>query len=286
MAVKRAKGLRLTRDERLEVRRRIASGESFVSAADAVRCTTKTVQQLLNAVGRVHAREQDRSKPRRSLVEREEISLGIGSGESVREIAARLDRAPSTIAREVHNNGGRARDRAVQADERAYRRARRPKVAKLTRCVRLRIVVESMLSKRWSPQQISARLVVEFPDDLEMRVSHETIYQSLFVQSRGALRKELAACLRTGRTRRRPHGRKDPGGCITGMVVISDRPAEIEDHAVPGYWEGDLIVGAQGKSAIVTLVERQTRYVVLARIGGTRRALMSVTRSPHKSSAC
>ncbi|MGO8765325.1 MAG: IS30 family transposase, partial [Limisphaerales bacterium] len=108
---------------------------------------------------------------------------------------------------------------------------------------------------------------VEFPDDLEMRVSHETIYQSLFVQSRGALRKELTACLRTGRTRRRPHGRKDPGGYIKDMVVISDRPAEIEDRAVPGHWEGDLIVGAQGKSAIVTLVERQTRYVVLARIG-------------------
>ncbi len=267
MEIKRTRGLRLTRDERLEVRRRIASGESFFSAADAVRCTTKTVQRLLNAVGGVHAREQDRSKLRLSLVEREEISLGIGSGESIREIAARLGRAPSTIAREVHNNGGRARYRAVQADERAYRRARRPKVAKLTRCVRLRIVVESMLSKRWSPQQISARLVVEFPDDLEMRVSHETIYQSLFVQSRGALRKELTACLRTGRTRRRPHGRKDPGGYIKDMVVISDRPAEIEDRAVPGHWEGDLIVGAQGKSAIVTLVERQTRYVVLARIG-------------------
>ena len=124
-----------------------------------------------------------------------------------------------------------------------------------------------MLDKRWSPQQISARLAMEFPDDLEMRVSHETIYQSLFVQSRGALRKELAACLRTGRTRRRPHGRKDPGGYIKDMVVISDRPAEVEDRAVPGHWEGDLIVGRQGKSAIVTLVERQTRYVMLARIG-------------------
>jgi hypothetical protein len=128
-------------------------------------------------------------------------------------------------------------------------------------------VVEEMLNKLWSPQQISARLVVEFPGDLEMRVSHETIYQSLFVQSRGALRKELAGCLRTGRARRRPHGRKDPGGYIKDMVVISDRPAEIEDRAVPGHWEGDLIVGALGKSAIVTLVEPQTRYVMLAQIG-------------------
>ena len=124
-----------------------------------------------------------------------------------------------------------------------------------------------MLDKNWSPQQISARLVIEFPDDPEVRVSHETIYRSLFVQSRGALRKELTASLRTGRTRRRPHGRKDPGGYIKDMVVISDRPAEIEDRAVPGHWEGDLIVGSGGKSAIVTLVERQTRYMMLARVG-------------------
>ena len=267
MAVSRAKGLRLTREERLEVRRRIAAGESFEQAADGVRCTTKTVQRLLNAVGGLHPRDLDRAKLRLSLIEREEISLGIEADESMREIAGRLGRAPSTISREVLNNGGRSHYRAVRADESAYRRARRPKAAKLARCPRLRAEVEEMLDKRWSPQQISARLMVEFPDDLEMRVSHETIYQSLFVQSRGALRKELAACLRTGRTRRRPHGRKDPGGYIKDMVVISDRPAEIEDRAVPGHWEGDLIVGAQGKSAIVTLVERQTRYVMLGRIG-------------------
>jgi len=267
MGQKRAKGLRLTREERLEVRRRISVGESFEQAATAVRCTTKTVQRLLNVVGGVQPREKERSKLRLSIIEREEISRGLGAAEAVRQIAARLVRAPSTIAREVHNNGGRARYRAVQADERANRRARRPKKAKLTRCPKLRAVVEEMLNKRWSPQQISARLVLEFPDDGEMRVSHETIYQSLFVQSRGALRKELAGCLRTGRARRRPHGRKDPGGYIKDMVVISDRPAEIEDRAVPGHWEGDLIVGALQKSAIVTMVERQTRYVMLAHIG-------------------
>jgi IS30 family transposase len=140
-------------------------------------------------------------------------------------------------------------------------------VPKLAHHSRLRDAVEAMLDLQWSPQQISARLVVEFPDDLSMRVSHETIYQSLFVQSRGALRKELTACLRSGRTRRRPQGRKSTRGQIKDMVVISDRPAEIEDRAVPGHWEGDLIVGAYGKSAIVTLVERQTRYVLLGRIG-------------------
>jgi transposase, IS30 family len=265
--VARVKGVRLTRTERLEVRRRIASGESFEQAAEAVRCTTKTVQRLLNAVGGIRPRPTSTAKLRLSLTEREEISLGIEAGESVREIGARLGRAPSTISREVANNGGRTRYRAVRADAASYRRARRPKEAKLAGCPRLRTEVETMLDKAWSPQQISARLIVEFPDDLEMRVSHETIYQSLFVQSRGALRKELTACLRTGRTRRRPHGRKDPGGYIKDMVVIADRPAEIEDRAVPGHWEGDLIVGAQGKSAIVTLVERQTRYVLLARIG-------------------
>jgi IS30 family transposase len=124
-----------------------------------------------------------------------------------------------------------------------------------------------MLNKLWSPQQISARLRFENPDDPELRVSHETIYQSLFVQSRGALRKELSACLRSKRTRRRPHGRKDPGGYIKDMVLISDRPAEVEDRAVPGHWEGDLILGRLGQSAIATLVERQTRYVMLLAVG-------------------
>jgi len=123
-----------------------------------------------------------------------------------------------------------------------------------------------MLNKLWSPQQISARLRFENPDDPELRVSHETIYQSLFVQSRGTLRKELSACLRSKRTRRRPHGRKDPGGYIKDMVLISDRPAEIEDRAIPGHWEGDLILGARGQSAIATLVEPQTRYVMLVAV--------------------
>jgi transposase, IS30 family len=274
----RVQGQRLTRNERLEVRRRVADGESFEQAAEVVRCTTKTVQRLLNSVGGVHPREKHRSKLRLSLAEREEISLGVQAGVSFRQIAGRLERAASTIAREVASNGSRDCYRAAAADEAAYRRARRPKIAKLSKCPRLRAEVEAMLDKRWSPQQISARLAVEFPDDLEMRVSHETIYQSLFVQSRGALRKELTACLRTGRARRRPHGRKDPGGYIKDMVVISDRPAEIEDRAVPGHWEGDLIVGKQGKSAIVTLVERQTRYVMLARIGDDKT-------SPHVCAA-
>ncbi len=264
---KRIRGVRLTREERLEVRLLISRGSSFEEAAAAARCSKKTIQRLLSSVGGMPARGTNRAKLRLSLAEREEISLGLGSEESYRAIARRLNRAPSTISREVNDNGGRRRYRAVRADEAAYRKAERPKLAKLRRSRRLHARVESMLNKLWSPQQISARLRFENPDDPELHVSHETIYQSLFVQSRGALRKELSACLRSKRTRRRPHGRKDPGGYIKDMVLISDRPAEIEDRAIPGHWEGDLILGARGQSAIATLVERQTRYVMLIAVG-------------------
>ncbi len=171
------------------------------------------------------------------------------------------------MCREVNGNGGPWRYRACRADQAAYTKARRPRATKFRQWPRLRAQVEALLHARWSPQQISARLRVDYPHDLEMRVSHETIYRALFVQSRGALRKELTACLRSGRTRRRPQGRKDPGGYIKDMVLIADRPAEIEDRAVPGHWEGDLLLGARGQSAIATLVERQTRYVMLLAVG-------------------
>jgi transposase, IS30 family len=249
------------------VRRLIASGASFEQAALAATCTPKTVQRLLSSVGGIGPRERPRSVLRLSLAEREEISIGLQTEQSIGVIAGRLGRSASTISREVVRNGGAHRYRAAAADAAADRRARRPKVAKLAHRSRLRDQVEGMLALRWSPQQISARLIIEFPGDPSMRVSHETIYQSLFVQSRGALRKELTACLRSGRTRRRPHGRKHLGGHIKDMVLISERPAEIEDRAVPGHWEGDLIIGARGQSAIVTLVERQTRYLLLGKIG-------------------
>jgi IS30 family transposase len=203
---------------------------------------------------------------RLSLGEREEISRGLVAGRSLSAIAVGLGRSASTVSREVASNGGRGRYRAVLADGAAYRRSRRPKACKLATDLRLRGRVEVLLDGLLSPQQISAKLQREFPTDLSMRVSHETIYQSLFVQSRGALRKELTSCLRSGRTRRRPQGRRVRGQ-IKDMIEISERPAEIEDRAVPGHWEGDLIIGAYGRSAIVTLVERHTRYVMLARIG-------------------
>jgi IS30 family transposase len=208
-------------------------------------------------------RSRPRSPLRLSLAEREEISRGLVAEDSCHEIARRLGRAPSTISREVIANGPRAPYRAWHADAQAVRRAARPRPAKLVRCPRLRAEVERGLQQRWSPQQIAARLRTDFPDDLEMRVSHETIYQSLFVQGRGALRKELTHALRRGRAHRRSRQRLGTPGHLRDMVLISDRPAEVADRAVPGHWEGDLILGARAQSAIGTLVERHTRFVIL-----------------------
>jgi IS30 family transposase len=208
--------------------------------------------------------EPKRSPLRFSLVEREEISRGLAGGESFRSIAGRLARAASSVSREVARNGGRRRYRACGADRDALRRARRPKPSKLAACPRLRRVVEAKLELRWSPQEISGWLVRTFPDDPELRVSHETIYLSLFVQSRGALRKELTHHLRRGHQTRRPRGHTGMHGQgqIRQMLNISERPADVEDRAVPGHWEGDLLCGSAG-TAIATLVERKTRFVML-----------------------
>jgi transposase, IS30 family len=209
-----------------------------------------------------------------SLAEREEIAVGLAAGDGVRVIAARLGRAPSTVSREVRRNClSRGRYRAVAAQRRAEDRARRPKAAKLAGDGELREYVQGRLRKRWSPEEISARLKLEFPDRPEMRVSHETIYQSLYVQGRGALRRELAASLRTGRALRRPRRKEgERRGRIKDMVMISERPAEAADRAVPGHWEGDLLVGAAGKSAIGTLVERATRFTMLVPLPAGRDA--------------
>jgi IS30 family transposase len=196
--------------------------------------------------------------------EREEISLGLERGESFRVIAKRLGRAPSTVSREVKANGGRDHYRAWKAEKRAYEQAARPKTAKLAGNHELRVVVEGWLAQRWSPQQIRLRLRLDYPDDPEMWVSHETIYQSLYVQARGALRKDLTACLRTGRARRRPRLQSVDGrGRLRDMINISERPAEVADRAVPGHWEGDLLIGKNNASAIGVLVERTSRFVML-----------------------
>jgi len=199
-----------------------------------------------------------------SLVEREEISRGVAAGESLRVLARRLGRAPSTLSREVARNGGRHQYRAHRADRAAWQRARRSKACKLASNQALRAVVEELLADRWSPQQIAGRLRRTYPDDEEMHVSHETIYLSLFIQARGGLKRELTQHLRTRRANRRPKGARPPSGKgrIVDPVMISERPADVEDRAVPGHWEGDLIMGKR-QTAIDTLVERWSRYVML-----------------------
>jgi transposase, IS30 family len=262
MATERGLGFGLTEAEAAEVQRRVREGDTHAAAAARVGCCAKTVQRLLRRTGGMSPRRRSRAPLRWSVAEREEISRGLLAQDSSRVIAARLGRAPSTVSRDIAANGGK-RYRAWRADERAIRLARRPKPAKLAQCGRLRHEVERRLAERWSPQQIAARLVRDYPDDPEMRVSHETIYQSLFVQARGALRKELTRCLRSGQPRRQPHRRTKRGGELRDMVLLSERPAEVADRAVPGHWEGDLIIGKAGESAIGTLVERTTRYVLL-----------------------
>ena len=255
---------RFSESEKAELWDRFEAGESLRSISRVLGRAPSSVRTHIVAAGwRRPVPASDWCPIRLSFFEREEISRGIAQGVSLRCIARRLGRAPSTVSREVAANGGRLRYRAAVAHRASRRRAHRPKPAKLTMNPRLRAVVEAKLALWWSPLQISRWLVVAYPADEEMRVSHETIYQSLFVQGRGALRKELWRCLRTGRAVRRPQGRPaSTKGQIRDMVMISERPAAVEDRAVPGHWEGDLIMG-KNKTAIGTLVERWSRYVML-----------------------
>jgi IS30 family transposase len=239
-------------------------GMGVAEVAREVGCSLSTVHRVVAGKGQ---REQHRTrwcpgKHRLSLGEREEISLGLRRGDSLSVIARQLGRATSTVSREVNANGGRDRYRAWRADDRAWVQARRPKKPKLD-CPRLAGQVTEWLTQWWSPEEISQRLRIEFPDDPIMRVSHETIYQSIYVQGRGQLRRELARCLGTGRAQRRPRSRSETRGRIPDMVMISERPAEVDDRAVPGHWEGDLIIGKNGRSAVGTLVERTTSYLLL-----------------------
>ena len=258
---------KLSPAERERIWRAVKEGKSFRAVGREVGRDScgSTVSRVVRERGGVPPRWV-RSEWRLSLSEREEISRGLVEGASLRAIAAGLGRAPSTISREVAAGGGRSRYRAWAAEHAAFRRARRPKVAKLVHKPELRAEVETKLEGWWSPQQIATWLKQSHPDQPEMQVSHETIYQSLFVQGRGALRRELARCLRSGRAVRKPRSRIERRGRILDMVLISERPAEVEDRAVPGHWEGDLIVGKGGRSAVGTLVERSTRYVMLLQL--------------------
>jgi transposase, IS30 family len=265
-----AMGNRLSRADRVEILERVSCGETQPQVARAVGCSARTVARVLVAAGGTpsrRSRRRPRSPLRLSLLEREEIRAGIAAGDSFRAIARRIGRAPSTVSREVGGVAGRAGYRATRADDRACVAARRPKRSKLAACPRLRRAVTGLLERRFSPRQISARLRVDYPDDQEMRIAPETIYQSLYVQSRGRLRKNLTGYLRSGRSRRKPRCGPTGQGRIRNMVSISERPAEIADRAVPGHWEGDLLVGKQNRSFIGTLVERHTRYVLLGYLG-------------------
>jgi IS30 family transposase len=262
----------VTAVERLEIRARVAAGERIDAVAASVGRSRSLVERVVGRAGGLPPRPSVRSVLRLSVAEREEISRGLRAGESFRRIAAGLGRSTSTVSREVGANGGRRPYRAHLAEDRAIRCARRPRRAKLARNRLLRQTVERLLVERWSPQQIAWQLRQDHPDDQEMRVSHETIYQSLFVQGRGALRAELTRCLRTGRARRRPAGRAKPSGELADMILLSERPAEVDDRAVPGHWEGDLIIGKANRSAIGTLVERQTRFVMLVALPHGRTA--------------
>ena len=210
-----------------------------------------------------------RSRLALTETEREEISRGLASAQSLRTIAHRLRRAPSTISREIQRNGGGGRYRAQRADRRAWAHARRPKRCRLAGRPRLRAAVASKLACQWSPQQIAGWLRRTFPSDADMHVSHETIYRSLFVQSRGVLKRELLQHLRQRQRFRHARAATRQGhhrGRIPDAVSIRERPAEVIDRAVPGHWEGDLLLGAGHQSQVATLVERQSRYVILVRL--------------------
>jgi IS30 family transposase len=279
----------------------VAAGWSTEDAAEVVGVSATCGLEWFRKFGGVNpqfGQPRGQMRPRLSIVEREEIMIGTRRGESIRSIARRLGRAPSTIMREISANG-RCRDapgryralhrfganrggwdarslyRASMAQQRSETRARRPKTGKLGGCRELHREVEGLLVRKYSPAQITAVLAVRYPDRPEMQVSHETIYKALYVQGRGELRRELHRCLRTGRALRKPRARTQQGsrqGRIPNMVNISERPAEANDRAVPGHWEGDLIIGKNQASQIGTLVERSTGFVQLLHLPTNRNA--------------
>jgi IS30 family transposase len=243
-------------------------GESLHEIARLFDRHHSAVRRILAETGGIRPMPRRRAERTLTLAEREEISRALVTGRSIRAIALQLQRAPSTISREIRRSGGRDGYRANQADQQAWDRARRPKICKLAKHRRLATRVAKKLRGRWAPEQIAGWLKRAYPGNEDHQVSHETIYRSLYVQARGALKKELLAHLRRTRTMRRSrhHTQKtDNHGQLRDMVSISERPASVEDRAVPGHWEGDLLCGS-GNSQIVTLVERHTRFVMLMQV--------------------
>ena len=256
--------------ERRELWERWRRGESVAEIGRALGRERRTVHRKISEYGGIAPAERRRSRLALTLQEREEISRGAAVGESARGIAARLGRSPSTVTRELGRHGGRGCYRAAEADRRAWERGRRPQRCKLARQPLLAGIVAAKLREDWSPEQISGWLRLEFPGDETMRVSHETIYLTLFVQARGALKRELITHLRRSGAIRRPRtqSRAHTGrGQIVDAVSIRERPAEAADRAIPGHWEGDLLTGA-ANSHVATLVERHSRFLILIAVDG------------------
>lgn len=259
-----------TSEERQILWQRWRAGDSISEIARSLDRAPPVVRGLLLKHGGITPPERKRAASTLTLDEREAISRGLSAGQSMRAIAQALGRSPSTISREIKRHGGAESYRAAKADTAAWQRALRPKPCKLLKNKRLARQVVVKLKLCWSPEQIAGWLKRTYPHQLEMQVSHETIYQSLYIQARGALKKELIAHLRRKHTMRRGKpAQEEQRGRIPDLVSISQRPPEVEDRAVPGHWEGDLIIGSN-QSCIATLVERYTRYVMLVKVADKR----------------
>ena len=261
-------------------------GDSLQVIAQLFDRSHGSVAGILVRTGGIRPPQRKRSSISLSLAEREEISRGVVTGQSIRAIAASLGRSPSTVSREIRRNGSQRSYRANTADQAAWDRAHRPKICKLVQNRELARVVASKLKQLWAPVQIAGWLKQAYPGDENQQVSHETIYRSLYIQARGALKKELLQHLRRTRVMRRSrhHTQKTPDhGQIINGVSISERPASVEDRAVPGHWEGDLISGTKN-SHIATLVERHTRYVMLAKVNGkdSQTVIDALIKQAHK----
>jgi len=273
----------LSQVEKAELWARWKAGDCVSDIARALQVPGSRVHHVLACAGGVVPAGRRRSPRALRMEEREEISRGIAAGDSAQRIAARLQRPVCTVTRELARNGGRSTYRASEADVLAWDRAHRPKRCRLAAHPKLRYLVAGKLAADWSPQQISGWLKQQFPMDPDLHVSHETIYRTLFLQARGALKKELIAHLRTVRRLRRPHGVAHSSGLrgrIADAVSIRERPAEAEDRAVPGHWEGDLLCGGKN-TYIATLVERHTRFAMLIKVPGKDSASVVAALSKH-----
>ena len=264
----------------------LAAGRFYADDCAALRPRSLIGSRHFSETGGVRPLRRRRSRLALTLAEREEISRGVVAGHSVRSIARSLGRAPSTVSRELNRNGGRRAYRANKANRTAWDRARRPKVCKLVLNRRLARIVAGKLKRRWAPEQIAGWLSRTYLHQERYQVSHETIYRSLFIQARGALKKELMQYLRNRRTMRRSRYKRPKGkgvGQIADAISIRERPAQVEDRAVPGHWEGDLIFGTKN-SQMATLVERHTRYVMLAKVDskGTQTVVNALIKQARK----